>query len=264
MGNANLKILMIVLSVCIFVLSGCGSKGDRKLSKENQPTETIQISADGRYHYLMTQDEWNKLESWEEKYAVCQIPKKILEELDTPALLNLVLECPMLSNITYHESYYDGVVQLAKDLNGMYELQNRSDFYETVLSFFEKLKIPLQDKSGLSKVLPDNPKIKDYYSVLENDKLMGKVREDIQLENTINFCLTILGGMTENVEQDILERSGHMLSRKFKEIEASDYSDGVMTREEVKSASWIDRRVSGNMQASDQSKRKAPNKVKGH
>ena len=112
MGKANLKSLMIVITVGILVLCGCESKGDSKLPfqlymekyKEQMPEVSKWKSADGSYHYPITQDEWNKLDSWEEKYAMCQIPEKILGELDTPALLNLVLECPMLSYITYHDS----------------------------------------------------------------------------------------------------------------------------------------------------------------
>lgn len=53
---------------------------------------------DGKYTYPITQydKEWGDYPTVEEKYALCYIPKKILNTITTQELLELVLDCPLI------------------------------------------------------------------------------------------------------------------------------------------------------------------------
>ena len=59
---------------------------------------------DGRYRYPISSvdEEWYKLEGREAEFAACQVPDGILDQLDTSQLLQLVLDCPMLSTFKYY------------------------------------------------------------------------------------------------------------------------------------------------------------------
>ena len=87
----------------------------------------------------------------------------------------------------------------------MHELINRPDFYETVLAYYEKLKIPLHRKVHLEKFLPKNPTTEDYLSIPESES--EKSRKDLHFANTVNFCMTVVGGMTDGVDKNMLKKA---------------------------------------------------------
>lgn len=204
---------------------------------------------DGKYHYPITRedDEWYNMTAVEEKYAACQVPKEIIDKLNTDDLLELVLECPMLDTIVYYDSYFDGIKKYAHFFNAMDELQNRKDFYEAVVEYYDNLFIPTKQKNELDKILPDNPTTNDYISVMRDAEQMKKVLEDVKLEYSIIFCQTVIISMTENVEKNIRNSAGKILMKKFNEIEASEHKDAVMTKYEVQNVNWADNDVVGNM-----------------
>lgn len=213
-------------------------------------------SKDGSYHYPITHkdEEWKKMDVWEQ-WAACQIPEEILKKLDTKELLKLVLEFPDLDEIMFSDSYSEWLTEFcAPHFNGMHELLNRPDFYETVLAYYEKLKIPLHCKSHLEEILPENPTSEDYLSISESEQ--EKVDEDVRFANTIDFCMTVVGGLTDGVEKDVLKKAKKVFAKKFLEKEASEYDDGglTMSRERIQNADWMDQKVVGGLKSSDQDK----------
>lgn len=212
-------------------------------------------SSDGSYHYPVTDHdkEWDEMDTWEEKYTACQMPEEIMEELDTVKLLELVLEFPMLDEIMFSDSYSEWITGFyATYFNGMNELINRPDFYETVLAYYEKLKIPLHKKSHLERFLPKNPTTEDYLAIPESES--EKSSKDLRFANTVNFCMTVVGGLTDGVDKDALKRAKKVFAKKLSEVEASEHRDTILTREDVQSADWMDQKVVGGLKDSDQGK----------
>ncbi|MCI8339312.1 MAG: hypothetical protein HFH62_11675 [Lachnospiraceae bacterium] len=203
-------------------------------------------SSDGSYHYPVTDHdkEWDEMDTWEEKYTACQIPEEIMKKLDTDKLLKLVLEFPMLDEIMFTDSYFEWITKFcAPHFNGMHELINRPDFYETVLAYYEKLKIPLHRKVHLEKFLPKNPTTEDYLSIPESES--EKSRKDLHFANTVNFCMTVVGGMTDGVDKNMLKKAKKVFATKLLEIEVSEHRNNILTREDVQNADWMDQAVTG-------------------
>lgn len=78
-------------------------------------------------------EEWTSLKSHAERVAVCQIPESILSRLTTEALLETVLNYPLLVDMFLWSSIDEGIYSLRSSFNGMDELMKRSDL-ENVLS----------------------------------------------------------------------------------------------------------------------------------
>ncbi len=283
--NKRIGKCMIGIAACAMLFSGCGVRQpDGKESKQEQSVEETELpaktpvasplgdeeeelpfqtfmkkyknqiskasdwkAADGSYQYPVTDQDkrWDAMGSWEEQYAACQIPKEILNELDTEQLLELVLDFPRLNEIRYSDSYSYWITDFfAPHFNGMHELSNRTDFYETVLAYYEQLKIPLHCKINLNKILPKNPTDEDYRSISESDR--KKVDEDLGFANKVNFCMTVVGGLTDGVKKDVMERAAKVFERKLSEVEKSEYRENILTRDMVQKAAWMDHRVVGS------------------
>ena len=78
-------------------------------------------------------EEWIMLQNHAKRVAACQIPESILSRLTTEALLETVLNYPLLVDMFLWSSIDEGVNSLRRAFNGMDELLNRSDL-EDVLS----------------------------------------------------------------------------------------------------------------------------------
>ena len=207
-------------------------------------------SADGGYHCPVSMEELKEigsgdLDTWGERSALCQIPAEILESVNTADLLSLVFEYPYLTEIRYSDSFVDGIKFYAGEFNGLYELLNRSDFYETVVSYYDNLDIPLYQRNHLDDILPEDPTEEDYNEI--SDEEHKKAAYDNRMQMIINVCIAMLSGMTENIQEDVLQNAKSVLDKKYLEIENSEYNDGgVINKDSLQSASWTDKEVVGN------------------
>ena len=72
-------------------------------------------------------EEWKALYSFNDMLEACQIPENVLESMSTSALVETVLDYPLLSVYTAHNDWQQGFDMLVSNFNGLKELFNRRD-----------------------------------------------------------------------------------------------------------------------------------------
>lgn len=73
-------------------------------------------------------DEWKALKTHKEKLSVSQIPEDTLQNMTTAALLDTVLNYPLLVDVMAYNSTEMGIEIVCEQFNGLQELLNRDDF----------------------------------------------------------------------------------------------------------------------------------------
>lgn len=120
-------------------------------------------------------EKWRELNSKEEKFQACQIPKYILENMKTEELLNVVLAYPLLYDIFAYNNLHQGFEYLVKNFNGLNELFKRKELTKKVLNFYSKEKTNENGEKRFKiiflEVLITYPKIYDMFSKSEKIEL---------------------------------------------------------------------------------------------
>lgn len=106
------------------------------VQKEKEP---YSITMAYTYPVVPGSDEWNKLSSFNEKVAVCQIPEDILQKLYTDALVESVVNCPIIVNMFAHDTVEFGFDQVKGYFNGLSELCMREDAVDELKVYAENL-----------------------------------------------------------------------------------------------------------------------------
>ena len=159
---------------------------------------------DGKYTYPITQydKEWGDYPTVEEKYALCYIPKKILNTITTQELLELVLDCPLIIYIYAQDTYEDGIKDVSLQFNGLHEFLNRSDCKKVVMNYYKNYTIPSKQKVNYSTLLTKGKK--NYDDILSDDMLMKKIDSDTKVNLIIDFFESVLGMQLSNkIEQNM-------------------------------------------------------------
>ena len=73
-------------------------------------------------------NEWKELQTHEQKLAVSQIPEDTLQDMTTEALLDTVLNYPLLVDTMAYNSIEKGIEVVSEQFEGLKELLNRNDF----------------------------------------------------------------------------------------------------------------------------------------
>ena len=98
-------------------------------------------------------EEWKKLESNKAKVEACQIPKHILQDISTDALMTLCLEYPLLYDVFAFNNTNNGLSKLFSDFNGIREFSKRegaiNNLSEQYLSEIRSLPENLNNRSNL-------------------------------------------------------------------------------------------------------------------
>jgi hypothetical protein len=84
---------------------------------------------------------WEKLETVEEIYQSAQIPKDILENMDTKSLIKTCLEHPILMITDNFDTLQNEFKNLRNNFNGLNELLNRKDAGDNLLSEYQAINI---------------------------------------------------------------------------------------------------------------------------
>ena len=186
----------------------------------------------GKYSYPVTpyDKEWKNYIMSIERYVVCQIPQKILEELTTEELFELVLDCPMVTDICLYNSIEEGVKILAQNFNGMNELLSRLDCLEIITKYYESYNIPTKQQLDYDVLLGDTNH-PDYNVIVKNENRMRKADKDAKVMNTLNICEAIFEIATdENIlsqqEEEVLTK---IVLQKNKEKMGSECVEGAST-----------------------------------
>ena len=105
---------------------------------ENNSNENHTIDTPYVYPVVPGTHEWNILDTQAEKVAVCQIPVDILSSLTTEALVETVLDYPLMCNISAYNNFLSGYEAVKAQFNGLQELSTRSDAEEVLSNFMSR------------------------------------------------------------------------------------------------------------------------------
>lgn len=99
--------------------------------------------------------EWKKLDSKEEKLKLTQIPENDLKNLSTSALVETVLNYPLLVDMFAFDSYEEGFKAVRENFNGLAELVKREDAGTSLIQAYNELK-----SSGAKEEAKDDTEFK--------------------------------------------------------------------------------------------------------
>jgi hypothetical protein len=86
-------------------------------------------------------EEWNRFKSVEDMYQACQIPDKILQQMDTEELVKVCLNYPALSILLLYNSFQAGYENFYTQFNGIRELMSRKDVGEYLLKTYTNMSL---------------------------------------------------------------------------------------------------------------------------
>lgn len=94
---------------------------------------------DTPYEFPITPDdpEWKTFTEKQQMVAECQIPERILESMTTSALIQTVLDYPLINDIHLFNSPEDASRVLSQDFNGFRELYTRKDTAKKLLDAYQ-------------------------------------------------------------------------------------------------------------------------------
>lgn len=110
------KIMLFLMSVCL-----CSYMNSQTMQKWDYPVKP-------------GSDSWKKLDNYQAKVDICQIPDHILTLMTTSELYTLFMAYPLLNDIFYFNDMNQGVDLLIENFNGARELFSRSDFLEYLVN----------------------------------------------------------------------------------------------------------------------------------
>ena len=92
--------------------------------------------------------EWKSFTTKQEMIDVCQIPEEKLKSMSTEALLETVLNYPLVTTYYAFNSVEDAYNVMLSDFNGFNELLSRSDVTETLLNTYANTEILTASKAA--------------------------------------------------------------------------------------------------------------------
>lgn len=118
-----LAILMILLSTAAFATEAIPEAGKHTLS---EPYE---------YRIVPGMEEWAEYDTLERKINACHVPDQLLESMTTEALVDTVLNYPLLINMFAFNTLDAGVRSVASYFGGIEELLARDDAVDKLRAY---------------------------------------------------------------------------------------------------------------------------------
>ena len=126
------KIFCLLLTLVSIVSVSLGSFSARAINASLNSDYTVDTAYE--YPIVPGTPEWNELDSLDEKIAVCHVDDRLLASMTTPALLETVLNYPLLINM-YAYSYPEmGIDAISQYFNGLNLLFEREDAYDCMVA----------------------------------------------------------------------------------------------------------------------------------
>jgi len=132
------------------------------------------------YNYPIVPEmaEWAELKSLSEMIEVCQIPENILNNMTTEALIETVINYPLLINMFAYDKPQQGFKEVSSYFNGLQELVNRDDVSPKLETFVSRMSVK-KDYSSLNSVLAR--------VIMENLQIRDDVADMLRLEYHYNY-----------------------------------------------------------------------------
>ena len=119
------KILTVLLAFTMLatLCAGCASEKDEKAKQIDTPYV---------YPIQPGTEEWAKLDSLDAKIAACKVDPELMNSMTTEALLETVLNYPLLPNIYAFSSAEIGIGSVSGYFEGLQMLHDREDAAECI------------------------------------------------------------------------------------------------------------------------------------
>ncbi len=129
--NKKISIVLALLLLCgIFIIS-----------MQSINAESI-YSIDEKYDYPIDlgTNSWQSLKTHQEKVEVSQIPNEILKELSTSALLDSILDYPLLIDMYAYNTIDEGYASVLESFGGLQEFVERPNYERILVNTYSSLK----------------------------------------------------------------------------------------------------------------------------
>lgn len=126
-----MKKLFCLLLTLISVVSLCSLSA---LATNASLNSDYTIDTAYEYPIVPGTPEWNQLDSLDEKIAACHVDDSLLTSMTTPALLETVLNYPLLINMYAYSNPEMGIDSIAQYFNGLNLLFERDDAYDCIVA----------------------------------------------------------------------------------------------------------------------------------
>ena len=95
-------------------------------------TEASEYTIDTPYQYPVTHDsdEWKSFQTRNERLAACHVDAEVLQKMTTSALVETVLNYPMLADMYAYDTLEQGIKAVSENFSGIEELEKRDDAVE--------------------------------------------------------------------------------------------------------------------------------------
>ncbi|WP_276370556.1 hypothetical protein [Chryseolinea sp. H1M3-3] len=103
----------------------------------------VKFDIHGTYEYPIPfqSDAWFELRSLEERVDACQIPQQVLDTITTEALLETLLNYPLLFEYTAFDVMQNGFERIKGEQKGFAEFYSRKDAFEIALDRYTKMSV---------------------------------------------------------------------------------------------------------------------------
>jgi len=122
------KLIALTLALVLFFSTNA-------LSFRTAAVNNYSVDTPYTYPVVPGTDAWAALETRADMAEACMIPEELLSEMTTSALLETVLNYPLLADIMAFNSAEQGVERVASGFNGLQELLLRNDLQAAMNNF---------------------------------------------------------------------------------------------------------------------------------
>ena len=107
--------------------------------------------------------EWSQFDDHAEMVDACQIPEDVLKTMSTDALIETVLNYPLLDDIYAYDTFQEGFDAVSEHFNGLLELLNRGDAGSELLAKYQGMDVTTDANTVTSKWGP-GALVKHFYT----------------------------------------------------------------------------------------------------
>lgn len=115
--------ILLALTMLAVLCAGCASEKDERAKQIDTPYV---------YPIQPGTEEWAKLDSLDAKIAACKVAPELMNSMTTEALLETVLDYPLLPNIYAFSSAEIGIGSVSGYFEGLQMLHDREDAAECI------------------------------------------------------------------------------------------------------------------------------------
>jgi hypothetical protein len=112
---------------------------------ENGGCRSFKISGTYTYPIPFQSDAWFELRSLDERVNACQIPDDVLASISTEALLETLLNYPLLNDFVAFDVMQRGFERIKGEQHGFAELYSRPDLFDVALDRYNKMSVHCND-----------------------------------------------------------------------------------------------------------------------